>query len=120
MARGLLGQYMRYSALMSEQEQALAREDFEAFERLGDELADLRIELGSREGVHANPRTDELQQAAEVLRAAVATNMRIQSRLSEMRRGRGDQIKTLSTRRPQTRTYVGAPATAAAGLDVRL
>jgi hypothetical protein len=105
LARERLARYQRYADLVAEQERALDAEDMLRFEEVADDIARLRADIGAP-GTGAPVADGDVQAAADALRSALATNRRIQGRLSTLRREKASLIKNVSRRRPQTRRYL--------------
>ena len=103
-----LSQYMRYASLVSEQEGALDRADFERFHDLAREIAEVREQIGPAglDDGEIQPGEAEARDAAEVLKEALTVNRRVQARLAAMKLDNADQIRSVSRRAPQARKYV--------------
>jgi hypothetical protein len=120
LARERLARYLRYADLVAEQERALDAEEMERFEQIADDIARLRAEIGAP-GAGAPATDGDVQAAADALRSALATNRRIQGRLSTLRSENAALIKNVSRRRPQTRRYLAdADEAPPAHVDVKL
>ena len=123
LAKERLSQYMRYASLVAEQELALNEEDVDRFNELGEQIADLRGEIGPAGLKDDGPigSQAEAHEAADVLRQTLAVNQRIQARLIAMRHENAGQIRRVVRRGRQARHYVAdqieAPETR---LDVTL
>jgi hypothetical protein len=105
-----LAQYERYSALLGEQEEALEEGDFEAFHTLSQEADRIRREVDDGADASDEMSTEEQTHAAEIIREAVTQNVRIRERLSRMRGETVQQIRQMTRRRPQARSYLAEPA----------
>lgn len=107
-ARDRLTQFVRYANLVAEQEAALEDGDLDRFEELADSVTELRGMIGAARA--AETPEDEHEQAEEVLREALAANLRIQTRLQSMRGQDAARIRSIAHRRPQARRYVSEEA----------
>lgn len=120
LAKGRLGQYVRYAELVAEQEHSLEAGDLERFEELGKLAADLREQIGSV-GPDDPMGGQAVDGAARVLEEALAANGRIQDRLSRFRRESADDIRSVERRGPQARRYVSDSTEAPKGrIDLKL
>lgn len=104
-AKERLAGYVRYAELIAAQEAALEAEDVETFESLAREIHDVRQEIGlADEG--ALEDEPPARDVADVLKVALATNRRIQERLSTMKKGGADEIRNAGQWRQPTRRYL--------------
>lgn len=117
-AKGRLAEYVRYAQLVRAQEAALEAEDIPTFERLSEEIHQLRrgIGLADEESHEGELPASEV---SEVLKDALATNRRIQERLSTMKKGGSDEIRNAGRWRQPTRRYLADPADSVPHIDVR-
>ena len=104
-AKGRLAEYVRYAELVRAQEAALEAEDIETFEKLSHEIHELRRGSGLADEV-AHEGELPANEVADVLKDALATNRRIQERLSTMKKSGSDEIRNAGRWRHPTRRYL--------------
>lgn len=116
-AQDRLAEYVRYAELIAAQESALEAEDMEAFEKLGQEIHELRREIGVADDPAQNGEAPA-RDVADVLNGALATNRRIQERLSAMKKGGAEEIRSAGRWRQPTRRYLTGGADSLPHIDV--
>ena len=109
LARKRLGQYVRYGDLVAGQEAALDADDLDLFNELAEEIEELQREIGVSSPVERQvfpSGSPQAREAAELLKATIATSENIGVRLASMRASGVEAIRQVSRRRPQARRYL--------------
>jgi len=117
-AKGRLAAYVRYAELVRAQEAALEADDIEVFETLSREIHDVRRDIGLADEVTHEGELPA-NEIADVLKDALATNRRIQERLSTMKKGGSDEIRNAGRWRQPTRRYLADRPDSVPHIDVR-
>ena len=109
LARKRLGQYVQYGELVAGQEAALDADDLDLFNELAEEIEELQREIGVSSPVERQvfpSGSPQAREAAELLKATIATSENIGVRLASMRASGVEAIRQVSRRRPQARRYL--------------
>ena len=109
LARKRLGQYVQYGELVAGQEAALDADDLDLFNELAEEIEELQREIGVSSSVERQvfpSGSPQAREAAELLKATIATSENIGVRLASMRASGVEAIRQVSRRRPQARRYL--------------
>jgi hypothetical protein len=107
-----LSNYVKYAALVKYQEEALEDEDLDRFEDLADARAAIQKELGQEPAPRPeletlDPKTREcFERAYENFREAVERDVRLQSRLTEMKQAASTEMEQANGRDQQLKEYL--------------
>ena len=124
-ARARLAAYRRYAEIVTEQEKALIAGDLETYEALADATHELqdRIGLAPTPDLAEDPEAGHasfVDEVADILKATLATNERIQARLGGMRRTAGSELRTGGFEAHPTPGYdLGGAHDASSSFDLR-
>ena len=124
-ARARLATYRRYAEIVTEQERALAAGDLSGYESLASAVHELqeRIGLAPTPDLQEDPEAGHaafVDEVADILRATLAANERIRTRLGGMHGAGANGAHHAGTDASRTLPYdLGASTVVGSGFDLR-